>query len=195
MFRLRYDTDPGPWLAKVLPVLDELLLEQAHLEKKAASGALTFLFRYPEHACVQQPLSELAREELEHFEQTLERLAERGISFGRQKPGPYAGRLLQILRDDEPQRMLDQMLCFAVIEARSCERMKILAEGLREIGEDRLADWYHALVVSEARHHGLYVNLAKQIFDPAEVEARLDDVLAHEAAVLRETTALPRLHN
>lgn len=195
MFHLQYRTDAAAWLARVLPALDELLLEQAHLEKKAASGALTFLFRYPQHELVQRPLSELAREELEHFEQTLAILRQRGIRFGRQKPGPYAGRLLAVVRDDEPERMLDQMLCFAVIEARSCERMKILADGLRERGEHGLADFYRRLVVSEARHHGLYVRLAEELLPAATVRARLDEVLAHEAAVLRGATALPRLHN
>ncbi len=194
MLRLRAHTDRS-WLDKVLPHLDQLLVEQAHLEKKAASGALTFLFRYPEADAMQRPLSELVREELEHFEATLGFLAARGLRFGRQKPGPYAARLLEIVRDDEPARMLDQMLCHAVIEARSCERMKLLAEGLRDVDEIELADFYHGLVISEARHHGLWVQLAKTVFAADEVEARLDQVLEHEAVVLARATELPRLHN
>ncbi|MBK8976599.1 MAG: tRNA-(ms[2]io[6]A)-hydroxylase [Planctomycetes bacterium] len=194
MLRLKHATGPA-WLAKVLPALDELLLEQAHLEKKAASGALTFMFRYVEHEALQAPLSELAREELEHFEQSLAVLRARGIPFRRQRPGPYAERLLAIQRVAEPGRMLDQMLCAAVIEARSCERMKLLADGLSGQGEDELAAFYRRLVVSEARHHGLYVRLAKTCFEPAEVERRLDEILDHEADVLSRATALPRLHN
>ena len=193
MLRLRNPTDAG-WAARVLPHLDELLVEQAHLEKKAASAAITYLFRYPEHVFLQVPLSELAREELEHFEQTMAILERRGIAFGRQKPGPYAGRLLAIVRDKEPARLLDQMLCNATIEARSCERMKVLSEALVD-RDPELAGFYHALVVSEARHHALYVRLAERIFDPAEVRARLDEVLDHEGDVIAKATPLPRLHN
>ena len=97
MLGLATDTDAA-WFDSVLPHIDELLLEQAHLEKKAASSAITYLFRYPEQLCLQRPLSELAREELDHFEQTLAILEKRGLSFGRQKPSPYPGRLLSCVR-------------------------------------------------------------------------------------------------
>lgn len=193
MLKLRHRTD-ADWAPRVLAGLPELLVEQAHLEKKAASTALGFLFRYPEHLVLQAPLSELAREELEHFEATLALLEARGIRFGRQRPGPYAGRLLRIARPADPERLLDQMLCCAVIEARSCERMKALATALRGVDEV-LADFYFELVVSEARHHGLYVRLAKEIFDPDLVQGRLDEILDHEGDVMREATGMARLHD
>ncbi|MGA0059957.1 MAG: tRNA isopentenyl-2-thiomethyl-A-37 hydroxylase MiaE, partial [Planctomycetota bacterium] len=157
-------------------------------------AALGFLFRYPEHLVLQAPLSELAREELEHFERTLALLEGRGIPFGRQQPGPYAARLLRVVRPADPERLLDHMLCCAVIEARSCERMKVLSDALRG-RDDQLADFYHDLVVSEARHHGLYVRLAKELFDPTEVQARLDEILDHEGGVMREATGMARLHD
>jgi tRNA-(ms[2]io[6]A)-hydroxylase len=193
MLHLRHRTAVD-WAPRVLEGLPELLVEQAHLEKKAASAALGFLFRYPEHLVLQAPLSELAREELEHFERTLALLEGRGIPFGRQQPGPYAARLLRVVRPADPERLLDHMLCCAVIEARSCERMKVLSDALRG-RDDQLADFYHDLVVSEARHHGLYVRLAKELFDPTEVQARLDEILDHEGGVMREATGMARLHD
>lgn len=193
MLNLRYRTGED-WAPRVLQGLPELLVEQAHLEKKAASAALAFLFRHPEHLVLQAPLSELAREELEHFEATLVILRARGIPFGRQRPGPYAGRLLRILRPEDPERLLDHMLCCAVIEARSCERMKALATALRG-RDDELADFYHELVVSEARHHGLYVRLAKELFEPTLVDQRLGEILDHEGEVMRAATGSARLHD
>src|SRR5690606_13661641 len=129
MLRLHSRT-PETWAQRLLPHVEELLVEQAHLEKKAASAALTFVFRYPDHPGLHRALSAAAREELEHFERTLALLERRGLEVRRLAPGPYAERLLAVVRPREPERMLDQMLCNSVIEARSCERMKPLASAL-----------------------------------------------------------------
>ncbi len=193
MFGLEYSTEPT-WLESVMPHLDELLVEQAHLEKKAASSAVSFLFRYPQEVSLQAPLSKLAREELEHFELVLAILARRGIVFGRQKPGRYAEGLLAVMRVREPGRLLDRLLCNAVIEARSCERMKLLAAGLAGV-DDEIAGFYQSLVASEARHHGLFVQLAKGIFPATEVDQRLAEIIRHEASILMASLPRPRLHS
>ncbi len=193
MLGLEYATGPE-WVQAVLPHRAALLIEQAHLEKKAASSAISFLFRYPDEISLQAPLAELAREELEHFEQVLALLAVRGIRFGRQKPGTYAARLTSIIRPKEPDRMLDHLLCNAVIEARSCERMRLLAQGLAEV-DPELAEFYRGLLGSEARHHGLFVELAKGVHPPEAVEARLEEILAHEAGILSAAGPRPRLHS
>ena len=93
---------------------------------------MQLLFRYPQHAALLTPLSQLAREELVHFEQVLALLAERGLAFGRHRPGPYAGRLRELERTSEPARLLDTLLCCALIEARSCERFGLLAQAATE---------------------------------------------------------------
>lgn len=193
MFGLEYSTDPS-WLEKVTPHLDELLIEQAHLEKKAASSAVSFLFRYPQELSLQAPLSKLAREELEHFELVLAILDRRGIAFGRQKPGHYAEELLAVMRAREPHRLLDRLLCNAVIEARSCERMQLLAAGLAGVDME-IADFYRGLMASEARHHGLFVSLAKGIFPADEVDRRLAAIIRHEATILVASVPMPRLHS
>ena len=193
MFGLEYSTDPA-WLQRVIPHLDQLLVEQAHLEKKAASSAVTLLFRYPQEITLQAPLSKLAREELEHFESVLALLSRRGIPFARQKPSQYAKGLLAVMRVTEPDRLLDRLLCYAVIEARSCERMKLLAEGLAGV-DDEIAAFYRSLITSEARHHGLFVQLAKGIFPVSEVDRRLAEIISHEAAIVMASPPMPRLHS
>jgi tRNA-(ms[2]io[6]A)-hydroxylase len=192
MFALAEAT-PVAWAATVLPHVDVLLLEQAHLERKAASAALTFLFSYQDHPELQQPLSALAREELEHFELVLLQLRRRGVPFGRLRPSDYHNRLRRIVRGGEPHRAMDHLLVCGIIEARSCERMQLLAGALRDREPD-LADMYRDLVRSEARHAGLYVRLARRMFSRDDVDARLRQIALHEAAVLRDGQREPRLH-
>ena len=185
---------PLSWADSVLPFVDELLVEQAQLEKKAAAGALAFLFRYPEERGFARALSEVAREELTHFERTLTLLESRGIQRRKLRPGPYAARLGECLRVREPERLLDQLVVSAVIEARSAERMFVLSQALHGV-DDELAAFYASLVASEARHQSLYLELARQRFEAATVELRLEAVLAHEAELLAHSTNLPRLHD
>lgn len=192
MLRLKSETDPR-WADRALAALDDLLVDHAHCEKKAASMALTLMFRYPERAELLRPLSALAREEMEHFEQVLDHIEARGQRFRKIGTGGYAARLLKIVRTREPQRLLDTLLCCAVIEARSCERMKLLA-GALEDGDPTLAAFYRSLLASEARHHATYVDLADRLFDKATVRQRLDTVCAHEAAVLAELPPTAHMH-
>jgi tRNA-(ms[2]io[6]A)-hydroxylase len=184
---------PPEWTARALASLDDVLLDHAHLEKKAAGTAVNLLFRHPERRALQEPLARLAREELGHFELVLAQLDRRGVAFRPLKPGRYAGRLHAVVRSDEPSRLLDTLLVAALIEARSCERMTLLAEALPGV-DDELAALYRGLLASEARHHGEYVDLATACFDAAAVRERLAEVAAHEAAVLRDAPPEPRLH-
>lgn len=180
------------WLARVLVDVDTLLIDHAHLEKKAASTAINLLFRYPDQEPLLRPLAALAREELEHFEQVLGLLQSRGGRYTRQTPAPYAAGLHEAVRRPEPARLLDTLLCCALIEARSCERMKLLAEHLPD---PALAAFYRTLLASEARHHRLYVDGAVQLFgDRDAVLQRLDTLAEHEAAVLTRPCDLVRLH-
>ena len=190
MLRLAAPTQPD-WLPRALADLDEVLLDHAHCEKKAAGAAIRLIFAHPEHAFLLEPLSRLAREELVHFEQVLRVLRRRGACFRRQRPGPYAGRLHAAVRAAEPGRLVDQLLCCALIEARSCERFAILAEG---VGDPELAELYAGLLASEARHHRVYVELAGRLAPPAELRARLAELAEHEAAVLASSPPLARMH-
>ena len=185
---------PTDWAGRVLADLDLLLLDHAHCEKKAASTAMNLVFRYVERPEVALPLSRIAREELEHFERVVELCGRRGIPFRRLPPSPYAERLTKAVRTFEPARMLDTLLCCALIEARSCERMRLLAGRLED---PELRDLYEGLLESEARHHASYVDVARAtgLFTEEEVRARLRALADHEAAVLRELPEEPRMHN
>ena len=190
MLHLASTTDTA-WLARALAHLDEILVDHAHCEKKAASTALSLLFRYPEQSELLIPLARLAREELAHFEDVLDRLRARGIGLCRQRPSPYASGLMAGVRAAEPGRLVDTLLCMALIEARSCERLQLLA-GAVEDGE--LAAFFGGLVAGEARHHRAYVELAERVAPADEVSRRLDELARHEASVLAGVPALPRLH-
>ena len=190
MLSLASSTGPG-WAARALGSADELLVDHAHCEKKAAGVALRLLFSYPGCDGLQEPLARLAREELVHFEQVLALLRARGKGLRPLRPAPYAGRLRQLVRRDEPGRLVDLLLCSALIEARSCERFGLLAEAA---GESALARLYAGLLEAEARHHRVYVDLAAERVPRASVRARLAELAAHEARVLADSPPLVRLH-
>lgn len=182
---------PGEWLEQALADIDPVLIDHAHCEKKAASTAIGLLFRHANDAGLMIPLSSLAREELDHFEQVLRVLSRRGVTFGQLTASAYAGLLHAHVRKDEPLRLMDTLLAAALIEARSCERMKLLADNL----PDRdLAAFYRELLSSEARHFHLYVDLAYQRFDRDAVRARLHELAEHEAIAQRAPGEL-RMHS
>ena len=190
MLSLASTTDAA-WLARALAHLDEILLDHAHCEKKAASTAVSLLFKYPGHESLLPVLSRLAREELGHFEQVLAQLAACGVAFRHQVPSPYAGQLMKAIRAREPERLVDTLLCSALIEARSCERMRLLAEALDDPALTRL---YRGLLAAEARHHETYVELATAVAPDARVRTRLRELALHEAAVLASAPPIARLH-
>ena len=191
MLRLSSPTR-SDWLPEALKNIDTILLDHTHCEKKAASMAMNLIFRYQYREDLMRPLSELAREELRHFELMLRTIAERGIKFERMVPSDYAPRLCSEIRKSEPHRFVDTMICSALIEARSCERMKLLAENLK----DRpLAQLYSGLLASEARHHQTYLDLAIAETSVADVQARLTVLSAHEAQVLAKPGTDIRLHS
>ena len=185
---------PLAWAVAQIPHLPELLLEQAHLEKKAAASAMQFLFRVPAHHDALRALSALAREELVHFERTLRLLGARGIAYGSQPPSAYAARLKAAVASNMPERLVDELLVGAVIEARSHERMGLLAQALATVDRE-VAAFYSDLCIAEERHASLYVELAESVLPAEVVAARHRTLLRHEAAVLRELPCSPRLHS
>ena len=114
------------------------------------------------------------------------------MAFQRQKPSPYAGRLRQEIRSAEPGRLVDTLLCCALIEARSCERFQLLAEAVEDA---ELAAFYRGLLAAEARHHGMYVELARRLESEERVRTRLAELAAREAAIVAEGSAPPRMHS
>lgn len=191
MLKLAEETR-ADWLAEALGSLDEVMIDHAHCEKKAAGGAIRLLFGYPHIRAFQDPLAALAREELLHFQQVLRLLERRGVEFVRQIPSPYAGMLHKSLRSNDPERLIDILLVSALIEARSCERMKLLGEAPID---PELATFYRGLLACEARHFHVYVDLANEVADASEVAKRLDALAEAEAEVLRTKGPAPRMHS
>jgi tRNA-(ms[2]io[6]A)-hydroxylase len=184
------ETSPD-WLPRARAHLDEVLLDHAHCEKKAAGAAVKLLFSYPHYRFLQEPLAELAREELDHFQQVLAQLDARKIRYETLKPSPYGMALHALTRRDEPDRLVDILLISALIEARSCERFQILAEGLTEPG---LVELYRSLHASEAKHHGIYLELAARLVDRDALDARLAQLARSEAEIVGEPCGWVRLH-
>lgn len=162
------------WFEFATTRTDELLLDHANCEKKAASTALALMFSYPEDFELAGRMSRLAREELRHFELVQRLMAQQGVPFRRLSPSRYADRLRRCLARNEPQRRRDLLLCGALIEARSYERFMGLVPRLAE----PLAGFYASLAESEARHASLYLRLAGR---DSSIQARLAEISAIEA--------------
>ncbi len=193
MLHLKSQT-PRRWLQQVDEHLDEILIDHAHCEKKAAGTAMNLLFAYVENQPLCEEMTRIVAEELEHFHMVLDVLAQRGIRFRRIKPSGYGRKLNEAVRKLESGRAVDRLLVASLIEARSCERFSLLAEHIRP-RESQLADFYAGLFESEARHHTTYVTLAKAYASEAEVAARLDELAEHEAALIEAGEPLPRMHS
>jgi tRNA-(ms[2]io[6]A)-hydroxylase len=167
------------------------LLDHAHCEKKAAGAAVKLLFSYPHYRFLQEPLADLAREELDHFQQVLAHLDARGIRYETIRPSPYGMALHALTRRDEPDRLVDILLISALIEARSCERFQLMASG---VGDEVLMDFYRSLLACEARHHGVYLELAGRLVDSAALASRLAELAEREAEIVAQPCDWVRLH-
>lgn len=182
---------PVAWLDAALEHVDLLLLDHANCERKAASTAVSLLFRYDAVPGLAGAMSRLAREELRHYEQVLALLAEQGIEVRPLSASRYAGGLRAEVRGTEPERLLDLLLCGALVEARSCERFAALVPRF----EGRLARFYGRLLASEARHFQAYLELAGRIAPEAEIASRLDVLREVEAALVTAPDENFRFHS
>lgn len=191
MLSLKTATSPR-WLAAVEANLDEVLLDHAHCEKKAAGTAMNMIFAYVDRVELVKALSAIVVEELEHFKLVIDLLEARGVRFRRLKPSNYGGQLAALVRTHEPAKAVDRLLVAGLIEARSCERFAILKD---ELTDRSLAAFYQNLFESEARHHASYVQLARLFADEAEVDRRLDELAIAEAEIIGRGDVLPRMHS
>jgi len=185
-------TSSERWLAQVERHLDEVLIDHAHCEKKAAGVAMNMIFHYVEDEELCREMTEIVREELEHFHMVLDLLRQRGVPFRRLAPSNYGSQLHQLVRKQEPQRAIDRLLVASLIEARSCERFSLLRDHL---ADRDLADFYGSLFESEARHHTTYVRLAKHYGSEEEVRRRLEELSAAEAEIIQRGDERPRMHS
>ena len=182
---------PADWLPKVLGDLPAVLIDHAHLERKAATTALN-LEKYRDLYGHVHELNAIAIEELQHFELVLGLLKKRGIPFGQPYPSPWIKGLMQSVRSGARHQAIDHLICGSLIEGRSCEKFQILGEALKPI-DPELAQLYASLVESEGNHYATYLLMARGI-DEAEADRRLDFYLDLDAQLIREPNPLPMLH-
>lgn len=178
------------WLEAAAEHWRQLLNDHAQCEKKAASTALALMFTYPEDRRLSAALSRLAREELRHFEQVQKLMTALEVPFERQRPGRYAAGLRAALRTADPGRKLDLLLTGALIEARSCERFRLLAPRLPA----EVASFYEQLARSEARHFEQYLELAREAA-ASQWQERLRQLAECEAQLVSTPDAQLRFHS
>jgi tRNA 2-(methylsulfanyl)-N6-isopentenyladenosine37 hydroxylase len=188
---LQHPTAPA-WVQQAIANLDTILLDHSHCERKAAGVALNLMFRYPSSTKLVRSLTAIAQEELEHFEQVNQWLERRGIPLAPLAPPPYGAGLRSQIRRNEPDRMLDSLLVSGLIEARSHERLGLLAAHCPDV---ELAKFYRGLMASEARHYGIYWTLATTYFDRSTVSQRLEELGAIESELLATLHPEPRIHS
>jgi tRNA-(ms[2]io[6]A)-hydroxylase len=191
MLHLHAPTPPR-WLELVSAHLDELLIDHAHCEKKAAGVAMNLLFAYVENADLCRAMTDIVQEELAHFHLVLDLLQRRAIPFRKLSPSSYGEKLHRLVRKEEPGRAVDRLLVAALIEARSCERFGLLRD---QLADRELADFFGGLFESEARHHTTYIRLAKSFAPDEEVRRRLQELAEAEAGIIAEGDAVPRMHS
>jgi tRNA 2-(methylsulfanyl)-N6-isopentenyladenosine37 hydroxylase len=180
------------WIEQAIANLDIILLDHSHCERKAAGVALNFMFRYPSNSKMVRELTAIAREELEHFELVNQWLERRNIPLAPLSAPPYGAGLKTQVRSQEPARFLDNLLVTGLIEARSHERLGLLAANCPE---PELAKFYRALMASEARHFGTYWVLADTYFEREIVMQRLDELAVVESQLLATLHPEPRIHS
>jgi tRNA-(ms[2]io[6]A)-hydroxylase len=182
---------PRAWVTAAVADLPTLLIDHSNCEKKAASTAMALIFAYPEDRALSIALSRLAREELKHFEQVERLMKTLDVAHARMKPGRYASELRKLVRTHEPKRKLDLMIVHALIEARSCERFRLLSIKL----PDDVRALYAQLEHSEARHFELYLQFAEREYDAAEIAERLEVIAIREAELATSPDIELRFHS
>ena len=182
---------PSDWLPRVLGNLPAVLVDHAHLERKAATTALN-LEKYRDLYGRVEELNAIAIEELQHFQLVLDLLKKRGIPFTQPFPSLWISGLMRSVRNGQRTQVIDHLMCCALIEGRSCEKFQVLANELKTIDPD-LAQFYASLVESEGNHYATYLLMARAI-DEAEADRRLDFYLDLDAKLIRESNPYPMLH-
>ena len=184
-------TSPTHWAGVAADHLDATLSDHAHCEKKAAISALSMLNAYPEDDELVRAMTALASEELGHFAEVYRVLRARGANLGRDFGDPYVQALLGNVRQPPAQRKIDRLLICALIEARSCERFRLLGEELGRRGDRNMAALFVRFANSEAGHAILFKGLAER---EGSVDKRLGELSAVETAIVERMPVLPRIH-
>ena len=182
MLGLKLPTDPR-WVNIAEKQIEEILTDHAYCEQKAASTAISLIVGYPEKSDLVDQMTALAREEMGHFQMVHNRILQRGLVLGRERKDAYVNQLNQFFPKggDREIRLIHRLLICALIEARSCERFRVLGENLED---KELSEFYHALMISEANHYTMFLKLARQYGERTAVDRLWNSLLEYEAEVI-----------
>ena len=183
MLNLKLPTDPR-WVDAALDNIEQILVDHAYCEQKAASSCISLIIQFPEKEKLVEVLTPVVAEEWNHFERVLAELKARGFKLGRQRTDEY---VIQLVKNERKggaieRQLMDKLLINALIEARSCERFKLLSNNIEDEG---LSEFYHELMISEAGHYRNFLDLAKEYMPIEIVDARWKELLEIEAEIMK----------
>ena len=183
MLGLKLSTDPR-WVNIVESNIEEILTDHAWCEQKAATNAITIITQNSDHQDLVTDLLGIAKEEIEHFNQVHELIKARGLKLGRERKDDYVNDLVKFLKKDgsRQQSFLDRLLFSAMIEARSCERFKVLSQNIQD---KELAKFYHEVMVSEAGHYTTFLGYARKYCGELDIEKRWQEWINYEDSIIR----------
>lgn len=185
MLGLKLETDPR-WIDVANKNIEQVLIDHAFCEQKAASNAISIIVQFPQYTDLVKDMTAICIEEMEHFEMVHNKLLDRGLKLGFERKDPYVNDLMKFLKKNisgtKECQFVNQMLFAAMIEARSCERFKILSEKLTD---QDLKEFYRNLMESEARHYTTFLKYARKYATSIDVEKRWQDLLSFEASLMK----------
>ena len=192
MLGLKLPTDPR-WVNIAEMNIDDILTDHAFCEQKAASTAISLIVSFPEYSDLVREMTVLVEEEISHFKMVHDLILELGSKLGRDRKDSYVVALLKFFPKGGSRtiQLVHRLLCAALIEARSCERFRLLAENLRD---KKLAKFYKKLMISEAHHYTLFLNFARRYGDREKVDAKWNALLVFEADIIRKLSNTQTIH-
>ncbi len=192
MLGLKLPTDPR-WVNIVEKNIEEILTDHAYCEQKAASTAISLIVSFPEKTELVKEMTVLVKEEISHFKMVHDRIIERGWVLGRERKDDYVNRLKSFFPKggSRETHLVHRLLYAALIEARSCERFRLLSE---ELEDKELAEFYRKLMVSEANHYTMFLKFARKYGQREEVDKKWQDLLKFEAEIMKDLGTKETIH-
>lgn len=192
MLGLKLPTDPR-WVNIVEKNIEEILTDHAYCEQKAASTAISLIVGFPEYTELVQEMIDLVEEEMSHFKMVHDRILEKGWTLGRDRKDEYVIALLKFFPKggSRTTQLVHRLLYAALIEARSCERFRLLSE---ELEDKKLAKFYRKLMISEAGHYTMFLNFARKYGDRKEVDEKWEALLDFEAEIMKDLGNKETIH-
>ena len=192
MLGLKLPTDPR-WVNIVEKNIEEILTDHAFCEQKATSTAISLIVSFPEYSELVQEMTSLVKEEMSHFKMVHEKILERGWKLGRDRKDDYVIQLIKFFPKggSRTTQLIHRLLYAALIEARSCERFRLLSE---ELKDKELAEFYRKLMISEANHYTMFLGFARKYGDRSEVDQKWQALLDYEAEIMKDLGGKEYIH-